>query len=527
MVLRTPSPGVLPSIFDADAGEGSTTATSVYANNIENKNQQMRSNRPTDRPPQIGIAPHHTKRSADCQTLSIFVLTIASMEPWKSRRCAHLYERQASYVFDAAGRVVSVLFGGVVLADGFVYDTAGRLSAVSYPLAGTRLAPVVHDSNGNVTGLDFQTAAGVSFVSSTVTRAASGRVLTASTNGSLLWSYGYDAAGRLVSAAGSGHSYGYDFTTAVSGCPAGANANAGKNTNRSRLVDNGTAVVSYCYDMADRHIAASGIAYDSHQNQTLHDGDTYRYDQADRHLATLVAGVRQVTLTRDALDRVVARTDTDLATNTTSTVRYGFAGAGDLVSSVWDTANNLVETTVALPAGVLYTKRAGTGTDVWSYPNLHGDVAATRVNGTVTTFNWDPYGNPINNLPDNSAGSSDWGWLGQHQRTLDHPSGLNPVIEMGARVYQPDTGRFQQTDPIEDGTTTNPYSYVPDPINQYDLNGQWCMLGTIKTVGPDGKTHKKCRGRGIVSAPVRYACDHWRTLAVSTASTWLFRAVCV
>ena len=40
------------------------------------------------------------------------------------------------------------------------------------------------------------------------------------------------------------------------------------------------------------------------------------------------------------------------------------------------------------------------------------------------------------------------------------------------------------------------------------------MLGTIKTVGPDGKTHKKCRGRGIASAPVRYARDHWRTLAV-------------
>ena len=201
---------------------------------------------------------------------------------------------------------------------------------------------------------------------------------------------------------------------------------------------------------------------------------SYCYDVADRHLSTLVAGVRQVTLARDALDRIVARTDTDLATNTTSTTRYGFAGAGDLVSAVYDTANNLIETTVALPGGVLYTKRAGTSTDVWSYPNTHGDVAATRVNSTVTAFNWDPYGNPVGAVPDNSAGTVDWGWLGQHQRTLDHPSGLNPVIEMGARVYQPDTGRFQQTDPIEDGTTTNPYGYVPDPINQYDLNGMAC-----------------------------------------------------
>ena len=114
------------------------------------------------------------------------------------------------------GQLSSVLLDWVSLANGFVYDSAGRLSEVSYPLAGARLAPVVHDSNGNVTGLDFRTSAGVSFASSTVTRAASGRVLTASGNGSLLWSYGYDAAGRLVSAAGSGRSYAYDFAPAVS-----------------------------------------------------------------------------------------------------------------------------------------------------------------------------------------------------------------------------------------------------------------------------------------------------------------------
>ena len=63
------------------------------------------------------------------------------------------------------------------------------------------------------------------------------------------------------------HSYVYDFTTVVSGCPAGANAYAGRNTNRSRLVDNGITVLSYCYDVADREIAASGIVYDSHQNR--------------------------------------------------------------------------------------------------------------------------------------------------------------------------------------------------------------------------------------------------------------------
>ncbi|WP_405985228.1 RHS repeat-associated core domain-containing protein [Streptomyces sp. NBC_00872] len=43
---------------------------------------------------------------------------------------------------------------------------------------------------------------------------------------------------------------------------------------------------------------------------------------------------------------------------------------------------------------------------------------------------------------------------------------------MGARVYDPTTGRFLQSDPIADGGA-NTYGYPADPVNMYDLNGKW------------------------------------------------------
>ncbi|MBS1839194.1 MAG: hypothetical protein JST64_15995 [Actinobacteria bacterium] len=170
----------------------------------------------------------------------------------------------------------------------------------------------------------------------------------------------------------------------------------------------------------------------------------------------------RVVYRRDPVGRITSR-----SVNGTSSGRYAYTGAGDSPSLSIDANGAVTERTVGLPGGVLLTTRGSAASDVWSYPNLHGDIVAT-CNGTGAktgpTRAYDPFGNPqgATAIPDNNTGDFDYGWHGQQQRPLEHQPGLQPLIEMGARQYDPALGRFLQTDPIEGGNL-NDYTYPTNP----------------------------------------------------------------
>ncbi len=100
---------------------------------------------------------------------------------------------------------------------------------------------------------------------------------------------------------------------------------------------------------------------------------------------------------------------------------------------------------ISLPGGVLYTSRIGTDgtfTPTFDHPSIRGDLVLT----TDTTGHqagalrsYDPYGQPLapsgavdtQNVPDNSPGSMDYGWLGQHQRPYELVQAAGKTVKVG------------------------------------------------------------------------------------------------
>ena len=313
----------------------------------------------------------------------------------------------------------------------------------------------------------------------------------------------------------------FDFTsTQAAGCAQGALA-AGKSGNRVNRVI-GATTYSSCFNHADRLVSTTEpgftgtIAYDTHGNMTTVAGETRSYDIADRHTST-TKGAVTVTYVRDVTDRIVARTDS------TGTTRFGFTAGGDNAGLTLTSANVLVERTMGLPGGVMLTTRSSG--NAWSYPNWHGDHVATanqagaKQGGTVS---YDPFGNLTSGTAvDNSAGSFDYGWHGQAQRPLDTTAGLTPTIEMGARQYLPQLGRFIEQDPIEGGVD-NDYTYVTDPINGSDLTGLCGWTDPFGCVKKAASAAKKA-----VKKTVSFVKEHRDSIALGlTVLSFVGCAVC-
>lgn len=150
--------------------------------------------------------------------------------------------------------------------------------------------------------------------------------------------------------------------------------------------------------------------------------------------------------------------------------------AGSEPAPAW-TTNNTGEVTRNIRGlnGELAAIQYNGETPTLEITNLQGDVIATAsLSATATELaskqDTTEFGVPTTNLPPK------YSWLGGIELPTELSSG---VVEMGARSYVPQLGRFLQPDPIPGGSA-NAYTYTfGDPVNTSDPSGDSSLLSLL------------------------------------------------
>ncbi|MEO3798887.1 DNRLRE domain-containing protein [Nonomuraea sp. B1E8] len=360
------------------------------------------------------------------------------------------------------------------------YDAGGRIAVQTYPNGLS--ATYEYDNTGKQVGLAYAKDNMPWLRFSSKSNADGLTVVNNGPNGSNQ-RYTYDAHGRLTAVADTyagtcvTRTYEFDLNTNRSSLTTqGPDSSGGCSSSTDPIVE------SYSYDAADR-ITNAGYAYDDlGRTRTIpasHVGGGSQL-QVEYYANDMVASLTQDGQARafvlDPLGRI--RTMTKTGNSSPQTMVNHYAGEADSPAWIAEPDGTWTRNIVAFTGLAAIQKSDGTSS--LQLVNLHGDIVATCDNSAAATsitsyFEQTEYGIA---RAENTSNPQRYGWIGNQQRSVDALAGL---VLMGARLYNPVTGRFLQVDPVLSGSA-NRYDYCSaDPINCYDVAGKaecgfWCEL---------------------------------------------------
>ena len=355
------------------------------------------------------------------------------------------------------------------------YDSEGNMLTEGYPNGMT--AYYTYNPTGEATALEYKKLTDCTeekekceWFTDTVVSSIHGQ-WRSQTSSLSKQAYSYDAAARLTQV---------QTTPAGKGCTTRVYA-YDEDTNRTSLTtrepnskgecatEGGTAE-SHTYDTADR-LTDTGITYNTFGDiSALPPADDEKQELTSTfYVDSQLASQTQTEQTISNQLDPAGRTDETIATGKkASDIVSNYAGANN--SPSW-TTNALGETTRNIPGinGQLAAIQNNSAAPMLQLPNLHGDIIATAsLSETATELaaktDTTEFGVPTTTSP------SKYSWLGASELPTELASG---IIEMGARSYVPQLGRFVQPDPMPGGSA-DAYSYTfGDPVNSFDPTGEY------------------------------------------------------
>ncbi|MFJ4624188.1 RHS repeat-associated core domain-containing protein, partial [Streptomyces sp. NPDC088812] len=372
---------------------------------------------------------------------------------------------------------VSTLTDSVAGTYTAAYDADGTLTTETLP--GGYTLTLTTNTTGQETAREYTDSSGTTVLSDAADYTVHGQQYGhTQTDGTTTESvYAYDDAGRLTQATDTTAS---SCTTRAYTFDASSNRTALTTTSDdcdTSTSDTESAAVSYSYDSADR-LVNTGYAYDAFGRTTTdgNSGTTLTYYTNDL-VATETLGTSRNTWDLDAAGRLAVQTTANTSDNgttwtTDTTTTNHYAESGD--SPTWTKSSDGTITRNAQDITGFAATTSGTGDVVLQLANVHGDITVQLPLDDTTAAavqNYDEYGNALNGIT-----ATTYGALGSYQRSSNTLTGYTL---MGVRLYDPTTGRFLQEDPVYYGSS-NLYEYGSgDPVNNYDLSGNYLVAAAI------------------------------------------------